>query len=129
MLEDNLDCFLIDISQIYNIINLRLLVQLFMNDKPGETPKGDHAPYREKIKRILFLTEEVIKKGKAPKIMDRIARIINKPSMNDLARLLSLQMAERAPETLLENEHIIRGQIWTNTMLGITMANMSEESE
>ena len=102
-----------------------------MVDKPGETPKDTHATYREKIKQILYLAEEVIGRGYAPKIMDRIARIINKPSMkmNDLARLLSLQMAERAPETLFENEHIIRGQIWANKMLEIAMANMSEESD
>ena len=46
-----------------------------MVDKPGETPKDTHATYREKIKQILYLAEEVIGRGYAPKIMDRIARI------------------------------------------------------
>ena len=73
-----------------------------MNNKPGETPKGDHAPYREKIKRILYLADEVIDRGYPLEIMKRIARIINKPPMNEIARLLSSLMAERAPETLFK---------------------------
>ena len=99
-----------------------------MVDKPGETPKGTPEPDREKIRQILQKSEKVVRINPSA-IMERVARIINKPSMNPLARMLSLLVAENAPETLLENEHIIRGQKWKNTVLQIAMANMSEESE
>ena len=131
MLESNLDCFLIDILQIYNIINLHLLVQLFMNDKPSETPKGTHLPYREKIKRILYLSEKIIKRGHPLEIMKRIARIIHNPSikMNEVARVLSSLMAERAPQILSDNRKLIEGQPWAKKVLDVAELNLLYKSD
>ena len=107
-----------------------------MVNKAEGQPKGDtesnpnRQSYanREKITLILQKAVKVVHINPSA-IMERVARIINKPSMNPLARMLSLLVAENAPETLLENEHIIRGQKWKNTILQIAMSNMSKDNE
>ena len=101
-----------------------------MNDKPGETPKSTPAPDREKIRQILEIARKVVCEKQKPKeIIKRIAWVIDKPAMNFLARILSLLIAEYAPETLLENGHVIRGQEWENAVLQIVMAKIKEGEE
>lgn len=100
-----------------------------MNDRLGETPKGAHALSREKIKRMLFLSEEVINRGYASKIMKRIVILINNPAKNEEARLLSLLMAEKAPQMLLNNQKLIKGQAWAKKVLAIAELNLLNGSD
>jgi len=102
-----------------------------MADKLGETPEGIHGPDREKIRLILQKANEVVvrDKNKGPsEIMKKLAGIIDNPSMNEVARLLSLLLAIKAPETLLENKHLIMEQTWATKVLARAISNVKDKS-
>jgi len=100
-----------------------------MTARPTESPLGNgESTSREKIRQILEIAQEVVRKDPLA-IMQKVERIIGKPKMNSIARLLSLVVAEDAPEILIDNEHVIRGQRWKDAVLRIAMTNMTEESD
>ena len=109
-----------------------------MVNSPGEIPEytadSDQETRGQKnqeiIKQIMQKAEQVVRmdKDKGPlAIMNKISEIIDDPSKNDIARKLSLLVAERAPKTLLENEEFIKGQSWADAVKKRAMFNVLDK--
>ncbi|MBU1018098.1 hypothetical protein KKA33_03655 [Patescibacteria group bacterium] len=96
-----------------------------MVKKPNENAEiKEQASYRDKIRHLLRLAQQLVHKDPL-KILEKVARIIDIPHMNDLARRLCLLLAEESPKELLDNKHLIKSQIWAEKILKMARANMA----
>lgn len=96
--------------------------------KPTENPRGNEQPQnREKIRQILKMAHRVVHKNPL-KILEKVAKIIDLPHLNDLARRFCLLLAEESPKALLDNQHLIKEQVWAEKVLKIARANRGRKS-
>ncbi len=99
-----------------------------MINKPDENKEyGEQSSHREKISHLLRLAQQLVHKDPL-RILEKVAKIIDIPHRNDLARRLCLLLAEESPKALLDNKHLIKSQVWAEKILKMAMANMAHKS-
>ncbi len=101
---------------------------IFMVARPAENPIDNEQPQnREKIRQILKMAHQIVHKDPL-KILEKVAKIIDLSHLNDLARRFCLLLAEESPKALLDNQHLIKGQVWAERALKIARANRGRKS-
>ena len=99
-----------------------------MVKKPDENAEhGEQSIHRDKISHLLRLAQQWVHKDPL-RILEKVAKIIDVPYLNDLARRFCLLLAEESPKALLDNKHLIESQVWAEKILRMARANMAHKS-
>ena len=98
-----------------------------VNKPDGNAEDMEQNNHRDKIRHLLRMAHQIVHKDPL-KILEKVAKIIDVPQMNDLARLFCLLLAEESPKALLDSKHLIETQAWAERVLKIAKANRNRKS-